>query len=133
MNFDLFFDVFTAIGILYAITAGLVFGSTVLLYLVLKHPPRIIATTWQHAIGAGGVFVVAGTVYFIGQIVQVLAQGDLLLPRIIGRLALWEFFAVSVGIGLGISRSFASKRLITRRGIISDDKDYRIMLDKDHE
>lgn len=128
--FELFLGVFNPIAIIYAIAAGLSFGATVLLYLVITHPPRLIVSTWASAIGASGVFVIAGTLFFAGQLAEIVARGDDLWPRALARMALWEVFAISVGIGLGFARSFAVKHRPTRVSTKVDDAELRVILDK---
>jgi hypothetical protein len=104
----LFFDVFGPTSIAYAIASGLAFGSTVILYISLRYPPRTPMSTRLLMLVTTLAAASAGSLFFAGQIVQAIAT-DPNWPRALARGALWEVFSVSIGVGLGIARSFAQK------------------------
>lgn len=107
---ELFFQVFDRIAILYAIMSGISLGSTFLLYLSLKYPPLTPLPVARHALLSVVVLFVLGTVFFAGQISQAIITEDPQWPRATGRYALWLVFSVAVAISLTVSRSFAKKR-----------------------
>lgn len=109
MNWSLFFDVFNLTAVLYAIAAGIGFGSTVLLYISLKFPAKTLLSPIRTGLLAAGASALAGTLFFAGQIVQAIAT-DPSWPRALARAALWELFAVGIGAGLGVAASFAHPR-----------------------
>jgi hypothetical protein len=103
---DLFFDVFNPIAVVYAIATGITFGSTALLYLSLRFPPKNVMSTRLLATVVTTASIAAGTLFFAGQIVQAIAT-DPNWPRAFARLVLWEVFSLSIGAGLAVARSFA--------------------------
>lgn len=110
METALFFDVFNITAFAYAVASGLAFGSTALLYLTLRFPPKTPVKTKTLAFVSIVATAAAGTLFFAGQIVQAVAT-DPAWPRALARAALWEVFSVSIGIGLGFARSFANRRI----------------------
>lgn len=102
-----FWDVFNLLSILYAVMSGIILGSTFLLYISLKFPPlKILALRYQIPLS----FIILsslGAVFFAGQVTQAILSGDTQVPRILGRLALWFVFALSVSISHAYTRSFA--------------------------
>ncbi len=105
----LFLDVFEPVAIIYAIGAGLSFGSTVLLYFTLKYPPKIPMRSDLLIVASIGATMLAGVFFFAGQVVQAYASGDPFWPRALGRAALWMVFSIGLGVGLTVSRSFAHR------------------------
>lgn len=105
----LFFGVFEPIALLYALASGLAFGATVLLYLSLRFPQKIPLGTLQMGVLTAVFMALAGSLFFLGQIVQAFAT-DPNWPRALARGALWEIFSIGIGIGLGVARSFAHGR-----------------------
>lgn len=109
MNWSLFFDVFNLTAFLYAVAAGVAFGSTFLLYISLKFPGKTLLSPMKTGLLAVGASALAGTLFFAGQIVQAIAT-DPNWPRALARAALWEVFSVGIGVGLGVATSFAHPR-----------------------
>lgn len=107
MNTSLFFDVFNALAVAYAIATGVGFGATVLTYLSLRYPPKQVLSTKFAVILTITTAAALGSLFFAGQIVQAVAT-DPNWPRALARGALWEVFSVALGIGFGITRSFAA-------------------------
>lgn len=104
----LLFNVVDGVAVLYAVASGLAIGSTFLLWLSLRFPMKILLPTLHLAVLAAAATAFVGTVFFAGQIVQALAT-DPNWPRALGRAFLWEIFSLSIGVGLGVARSFAHR------------------------
>lgn len=104
-----FLSVFDLPGILYAIGSGILTGATLVLWISLRIPPRVPLSTRHSAAIAAGAMVLLGTMFYFGQISQAILSGDPMWPRALARYFLWDVFAIAIGVGLGISRSFASE------------------------
>ncbi len=106
-SLQLFLGVIEPIAVAYAVASGIAFGATVILWISLRYPPKVPMSN-RVAIGLTVLAAVtAGTLFFAGQIVQAYTTGDPFWPRALGRAVLWEVFSLSIGLGLGVARSFA--------------------------
>jgi hypothetical protein len=108
-DLSLFFDVFDPIAVLYALGAGIAFGSTVLLYTSLQFPLKLPMAASKMGLVAAVATGLAGFFFFAGQVVQAYASDDPLWPRALGRAGLWQVFSAAIGVGFSVARSFAHR------------------------
>ena len=109
MDWSNFFAVFNSIAVLYAAATGVAFGASAILWISLRYPPKVPASTRLLAGLVMASAVSAGTLFFAGQIVQAIASDPNWL-RALARGALWEIFSVSMGLGFGVAYSFAQRK-----------------------
>jgi hypothetical protein len=97
---DLLFGVWTVPTLLSATLTGLGFGY-VAIGAILRNPRFTsgLATPRQHALVVGGIAMLGGLAFWIGQILSAYADGDDLYWRVGSRFTIWLIFCIALSVG----------------------------------
>lgn len=109
------FGVWTPAVLTAAVASGLAFGFAIL-GPIARWPlfSSMAATAVQTAVLVAVAGVLAGIVFYVGQVTGAHADGDPLWWRIASRASIWGLYAICVGIGAGLSVAHDNHRRTER-------------------
>lgn len=95
-----FGEVWTPATSITALMAGLAMGFFVV-GTIAANPLYASNLAAASAVGrlVGGMAIITGVVFYVGQAIAAIADGDAGWPRVVSRFGLWMVYAIALGIG----------------------------------